>query len=118
LPSNSIFHWAFSNVLQWTNLRALFVGSMADRQRDEVRALFAAVLKRYRASPYCDEDAALDFVDGVVDEAFRRAERTPPGTLRTACCELVWQLLFREPVVYGMPEQPDFAHLSHEALQH
>jgi hypothetical protein len=53
----------------------------------------------------------------VVDEAFRRAGRVPPTSLRTEFCEVVWQLLHTEPVIVGMPPQPDFAHLSYDSLQ-
>jgi hypothetical protein len=117
LNSDNIFHWAFSNIWQWTNLRALFVGSMAGRDREETRALYAQVLRAYQASVYSEDDAPIDFVDGVVDEAFRRAGRVPPAILRTEFCEVVWQLLHTEPVIVGMPPQPDFAHLSYDSLR-
>ena len=117
MPSDNIFHWAFSNVLQWTNLRALFVGSMAGRDRQEVKALYAHVLRAYNASPYSKEDAGVDFVESIVDETFSRAQRIPPASLRTEFCEVVWQLLHNEPVIVGMPEAPDFAHLSSASLQ-
>ena len=117
MSSENIFHWAFSNILQWTNLRALFVGSMVGRDREEVRTLYAKVLRAYEASPYYGDDAAIDFVDGVVDEAFRRAGRVPPSTLRTGFCEVVWQLAQTEPVIIGMPSRPDFAHLSYDSLR-
>lgn len=118
MSSDNIFHWAFSNILQWTNLRALFVGSMAGRDRDETRTLYAQVLRAYQASAYSGDDAAIDLVDGVVDEAFRRSGRIPPATLRTEFCEVVWQLLHTEPVIVGMPPLPDFTHLSYESLRH
>ncbi len=79
--------------------------------------LYAQVLRAYQASAYSEDDAAIDFVDGVVDEAFRRAGRVPPASLRTEFCEVVWQLLHTEPVIVGMPPLPDFAHLSYESLR-
>jgi hypothetical protein len=90
---------------------------MAGRDREEIRALYAQVLRAYQASAYSGDDAAIDFVDGVVDEAFRRAGRVPPTTLRTEFCEVVWQLLQTEPVIVGMPPLPDFVHLSYESLR-
>jgi hypothetical protein len=117
LSSDNIFHWAFSNILQWSNLRALFVGSMVGRDREETKTLYAQVLRVYKASIYSEDDAAIDFVAGVVDEAFRRVGRVPPATLRTEFCEVVWQLLHTEPVIVGMPPLPDFAHLSYESLR-
>lgn len=117
MSSDNIFHWAFSNILQWSNLRALFVGSMAGRDREETRVLYAEVLRAYETSSFSGEDAAIDFVEGVVDDAFSRAGRVPPATLRTEFCEVVWQLLHSEPVIVGMPSLPDFTHLSHESLQ-
>jgi len=117
LSSDNVFHWAFRNLFQWTNFRSWFLGSLADRERSELRSLHALVLTRYRASPSSDEEAALDFVDGVVDEAFHRTERAPLPKLRTDFCEVVWQLLHCDPVIYGMPEDsPDFAHLSYAAV--
>jgi hypothetical protein len=117
LSSDNIFHWVFSNILRWSNLRALFVGSMAGRDREETKTLYAQVLRAYKASVYSEDDAAIDFVDGVVDEAFRRAGRVPPTTLRTEFCEVVWQLLHTEPVIVGMPPLPDIAHLSYDSLR-
>jgi hypothetical protein len=117
LSSNNIFHWAFSNILQWTNLRASFVGSMTGRERRELKELYAQTLRIYNKSPYSKEDAAIDFVDSVVDEAFDRAGRVPPTTLRTEFCEVVWQLLHTEPVIVGMPPEPDFAHLSYDSVR-
>jgi hypothetical protein len=117
LNSDNIFHWAFSNILQWSNLRALFVGSMAGRDREETKTLYAQVLRAYQVSAYSGDDAAIDFVDGVVDEAFRRAGRVPPTSLRTEFCEVVWQLLHTEPVIVGMPPLPDIAHLSYGSLR-
>lgn len=117
MSSDNIFHWAFSNILQWTNLRAWFVGSMAGRERKELQELYARVHRAYKRSPYSKEDAAIDFVDGVVDEAFERAGRVAPATLRTDFCEVVWQLLHTEPVIVGMPPLPDFAHLSYDSVQ-
>lgn len=117
MSSDNIFHWVFSNILRWSNLRALFVGSMAGRDREETKTLYAQVLRAYKASVYSEDDAAIDFVDGVVDEAFRRAGRVPPTTLRTEFCEVVWQLLHTEPVIVGMPPLPDIAHLSYDSLR-
>lgn len=117
MRSDNIFHWAFSNILQWTNLRALFAGSIVGRARQETEALYAQVLKAYNASSYSSEDAGVDFVEGVVDEAFKRAECVPPPTLRTEFCEVVWQLLHTEPVIVGMPDAPDFDHISYDSLQ-
>jgi len=116
LNSENIFHWVFSNVLNWSNFRSFFVGSMAHRHRKEVEELHARVQRRYDRSTFSREDAALDFVDGVVDDAFQRAGRTPSSTLRTEFCEVVWELVFGDPVLYGMPEAPSFRHLSFEAL--
>jgi hypothetical protein len=116
LPSENIFHWAFSNILQWSNLRASFVGSMADRERRELDALYAQVLSAYNASPYSEQEAGLDFVYALVDEAITRAGRTPPESVKAEFFEVVWQLLYSEPVIFGMPAAPDFAHLSYDSL--
>src|ERR1700744_6066914 len=71
-PQN-IFHWAISNLFQWSNLRAAFVGSLVDRERNEVESLYGRVSRAYHASPFSAEYADLDFVDALVDEACRRA---------------------------------------------
>ncbi|MCC8977577.1 ATP-binding protein [Bradyrhizobium acaciae] len=118
MNSENIFHWVFSNVLQWSNLRAFFVGSMANRDRKEVAQLYARVERQYARSTFSSKDAALDFVDRVVEGAFQRADRAPPSAVRTAFCEAVWELLFTDPVIFGMPEPPDFTHLSFDALRH
>lgn len=113
----NIFHWAVSNVFQWTNLRAAFVGSLAERDQGEVRDLYAKVIRLYRISPYCEEYGEIDFVNEVVAQACSRARRIPSVPLRDAMHELVWQLLMTEPVIYGMPDRPDFPHLSVPQLQ-
>jgi hypothetical protein len=115
-PQN-IFHWAISNVFQWSNLRATFVGSLVDRDRDEVKALHRQVSRAYEASAYAEEYAELDFVRELVEEACRRAGRVPSAALQAAMHEVVWRLLTEEPVVYGMPDLPDFDHLSLPQLQ-
>lgn len=114
LPSDrrNIFHWAVSNIFQWTNLRASFVGSLADRDRTEVRILHQRVSDAYDASPYSEELAEIDFVRELVEDATWRAGRVPSIALREAMHEVVWQLLMEEPVIYGMPDRPDFDHLS------
>jgi hypothetical protein len=116
LRSNNIFHWAASNIFQWTNLRASFVGSLIERDRREISALYARVSTAYRASPFSREYVDVDFVDALVADACARAGRDPAPDLHKAMCELVWQLLWLEPVVVGMPDPPDFKHLSFPAL--
>lgn len=117
MSSDNIFHWAFSNILQWSNLRSSFVGSMAGRERRELKDLYTQVQRAYKRSSFSKDDAAIDFVDGVVDDAFHRAGRMPSQSLRTEFCEVVWRLLHDEPVIVGMPEIPDFAHLSYNSVQ-
>lgn len=112
MKSDNIFHWAVSNLFQWNNLRASFVGSLADRERVEFRRLHRKVLSAYKRSAFAHPDAQLDFTDQLVDEACRRARRLPSDLLRTALCELVWQLLGDEPVIMGMPDIPDLEHIS------
>jgi hypothetical protein len=90
---------------------------MAGRERKELRDLYAQVHRSYKRSTYSQDDAAIDFVDGVVNEAFEGAGRVPPASLRTEFCEVVWQLLHSEPVIVGMPCEPDFAHLSYDSVQ-
>lgn len=115
--SRNIFHWAISNVFRWTNLRAALVGSMADRDRKETRDLYASVTRVYHASPFADEDGETSFVIDLVAEVSRRAGRVPGAALQDAQHEVVWRLLMEEPVIYGMPDRPDFDHLSIEQLQ-
>lgn len=115
-PRN-IFHWAVSNVFRWTNLRAAFVGSMADRDRKEARDLYAKVTRAYNASRFADENGATEFVFRLVEEVSIRAGRVPGTALRDAQHEAVWRLLMEEPVVYGLPDRPDFDHLSIAQLQ-
>lgn len=115
--SQNIFHWAISNIFQWSNLRAAFVGSLVDRDRDEVSDLYRRVNKAYESSPYSEEYAELDFVKELVEVACLRAGRVPSSALQAAMNEVVWRLLMGEPVIYGMPEKPDFDHLSLPQLQ-
>jgi hypothetical protein len=119
LPSKpqNIFHWAISNLFEWSNLRAAFVGSLVNRERDEVKLLHGQVRNAYENSPYSEEYAEIDFVTEVVDEACARAGRVPSTALQNAMHELVWRLLMEEPVIYGMPQVPDFDHLSLAQLQ-
>lgn len=114
---SNVFYWALSNLFNWSNLRAFFVGSLADRERRELIELHARVDSAYQASPYSEEYAEIDFIEAVVDEAFQRAERTPGKALRAAACELVYQLLIQEPVIFGMPDHPTFDHASLAAIQ-
>lgn len=115
-PQN-IFHWAISNVFQWSNLRAAFVGSLVDRDRNELRDLHRRVTAAYQASAYAEEYAEIDFVRELVEVACLRAERFPSKALQDAMHEVVWRLLTNEPVIYGMPEPPDFDHLSLTQVQ-
>ncbi len=112
MPSENIFYWAVSNIFQWSNMRAAFGGSVANRDRAALRMLYAHVDAAYRASDFAREFADLDFVDAVVDEASARARKVPAKALRAAMGETVWQLLYDEPLLFGMPDRPDFAHLS------
>ncbi len=82
--SGNIFHWAVSNVFRWSNLRAAFVGSMADRDRNEVFELYRRVTRAYESSPYSEEYGEIDFVQDVVQEASRRAGRVPSLALQAA----------------------------------
>jgi hypothetical protein len=75
LPSENIFHWAISNLFQWSNLRAAFVGSLVERDRVELNALYARVSAAYEASPFSAEYADVDFVSDLVAEASIRAQR-------------------------------------------
>ncbi len=115
-PQN-VFHWAVSNLFQWSNFRAAFVGSLVDRDRHEVTDLYRRVEAAYRGSAYAEEYAEIDFVKELVDVACRRAGRVPAPTLREAMHEVVWRLLMEEPVIYGLPDKPDFDHLSLAQLQ-
>jgi len=109
---SNIFHWALSNLFNWSNVRAFFVGSLAGRERRELIELHRRVEAAYRHSGYAHPDAPIELVEGVVDETFRRAERTPCKGLRDATCEFVYQLLMQEPVIVGMPDAPAFDHIS------
>ena len=113
----NIFFWAVSNLFQWTNLRAAFVGSLVDRDRSETIHLFSSVSSAYAASPFAAEEADLEFIWRLVDEACRRAGRVPTRELESALHELVWRVLTEEPVIFGMPKRPDFDHLSLGQLQ-
>jgi hypothetical protein len=115
-PQNTLY-WAISNLFQWSNARATFTGSLVDRDRGEIDALYRRVIERYAASPYSDEYAEIDFVRELVDEVCRRTGRRPGKALQDAMQELVYRLLMDEPVIYGMPERPDFDHLSLLQLQ-
>ena len=117
MRSENLFYWALSNVFQWSNFRAFFTGSLADRERAELKQLHARVSRAYAASPFSAEYAELDFVDAIVEEACARAERTPARTLRLAMSELTWQLLVQEPVIFGMPDAPDLDQISLPATQ-
>jgi hypothetical protein len=115
-PQN-IFHWAVSNLFQWSNLRAAFVGSLRDRDQQEVQSLYRRISDAYAVSQFNEEYADLDFVRDLVEEASRRTDRTPSALLRDGMHEVVWQLLMQEPVLYGLPERPDFEHLALAQLQ-
>lgn len=117
MPSENIFHWAVSNLFQWSNVRAAFVGSLVERDRAELQALFTEVAVAYELSPFSEEYADVDFVSSLVEEASRRTALQPVEPLRLAMCQAVWQLLCEEPVIIGMPDKPDFDHLSLPALQ-
>ena len=109
---SNVFHWALSNLFNWSNLRAFFTGSLAERERRDLIALQARVAHAYERSDFSRPDADLEFVVEVVDEAFRRAERLPCKALREAACELVYQLLVQEPVIFGTPKVPAFGQAS------
>ncbi|MBX3512054.1 MAG: DUF87 domain-containing protein [Xanthobacteraceae bacterium] len=115
--SRNIFHWAVSNLFQWSNLRAAFVGSLAERDRAELEALYRRVTGAYQVSIFNREYAELDFVRAVVEGACHRTGRSPDADLQDAMLELVWQLLIQEPILYGLPEAPDFQHLSLQQRQ-
>ena len=105
----NIFHWAISNVFQWSNLRAAFVGSLVDRDRVETTSLFSRVTTAYEASPYSEEYAEIDFVRELVEEACLRAGR---------------QILFNIPAVEAAliertksePQQQANGHGGHRAV--
>ena len=115
--SSSVFSWStLRSAFRWSNTHAALVGSYADRERAEMEALYARVNDAHQRSPYADPDAALDFVDEVVAEAWRRAELTPCTLLRGAFLELVWQLLNVDPVFFFMPEPAVYDALSLEDI--
>lgn len=116
MRSNNIFHWAISNIFQWSNLRASFVGSLVERDRGEVAALYARVAAAYRHSPFARDGANLEFAHGLIVEACYRAGRVPTDELYRATRELVETLLRLEPVIFGLPEPPDFAYISFASL--
>lgn len=116
MKSSNIFHWAFSNILQWTNLRAYFVGSLAGRDRKEVRELYARVRRAYNASPYCAEDAAFEFTAKLLDDVFENAGVVASQKIQIAFGNVVWELLHEEPVIFGLPDEPDFNHLSRSSM--
>ncbi|MBI3700540.1 MAG: ATP-binding protein [Afipia sp.] len=117
MKSSNIFHWAFSNILQWSNLRAYFVGSLAGRDREEVRDLYARVRDAYNASPYCAEDAAFEFTESLLEEVFQKAGVVASHKVQIAFGNVVWELLHGEPVIFGLPDEPDFGHMSRGSLQ-
>ena len=112
MKSSNIFHWAFSNILQWSNLRAYFVGSLAGRDREEIRELYARVKRAYNTSPYCEENAAFEFTTSLLDDVFENAGVVASQTIQVAFGNVVWQLLHDEPVIFGLPDEPDFDHQS------
>ena len=91
----NIFYLALLNIFRWSNLRASFIGSLATREyRDTIR-LYNRVLRAYRRSPYFESMSQASSVECLVDDAFRRARRTPCSPLRNAACQFVRQLLNR-----------------------
>ena len=91
----------------WNNLRASLTGSMAERERRELLALYAHVKKAHSRSPYGQEFAELDFIEAVVTEAARRAEVVLPDDFAHGLKEFVYQLTREDPVLFWMPDFPD-----------
>ena len=103
---SSVFAWSsLRAAFRWSNARAAFVGSLADRERVETLELYHRVDTLFRGSRYSDDEAALDFTEEVVAEGCRLAGILPPGALLGALSELVWQLLYAEPIFFGMPDR-------------
>ena len=114
--SSNVFHWAIRNIFNWSNLRAVFVGSLVRRERQELKELYDRVASTYARSAYSEPYAEVEFVQEVVDEAFGRAGRTPCKALHDAACEFVYRLLMQEPVIIGIPDAPDLGHISLPAM--
>jgi hypothetical protein len=111
--SFNIFAWSnFRAAFRWSNTRAFFVGSLAERERTEMYALYARVHDAYQRSPYSDPDGPADFTLSIVQEASDRAGAQPCEPLRDSLHELVWQLLNDDPVFFGMPEPSVLDNLS------
>lgn len=102
----NILGWhSVRSAFQWSNARAFFVGSLAERERADMQALYERVHAAHQRSAYADDDAAIDFVVALVAEANRRARVTPCQSLMDALHELVWQLLSEDPLFFFMPER-------------
>ena len=112
MKSENMFYWAFSQIFNWTNLRAFFSGNLADKELREVREAYAITARLYENSPYADEESPLSFTDEIVAEAARRANKELPEYLRVAFCEAVWGVLHDPPIIFSMPARPKFEALS------
>lgn len=115
-PQNALY-WAISNLFQWSNFRASFVGSLSKREKKELDELLSRVVSLYAASPFSVEYAELQFVEEVVSIALSRADQVASPALLSAMHELTWRLLTDEPVIFGMPSRPDTKHLSIDQLR-
>lgn len=68
-----------------------------------MQSLFDRVQSAHQHSPYANPAAAVSFTEEVVTEGCRRARVVPCAALWDALHELVWQLLDRDPIFFGMP---------------
>lgn len=91
----------------WNNFWAAFSGPMLDRERAELKGLYARVKAAYERSPYASEEAAIDFCIALVDEAAGRAGIALPGDVGLQVMEVVFTLTQEDPVMFWMPVLPD-----------
>ena len=78
--------------------------SPARRERKETVKLYREVKEAFEASPFCDPEAADDFMFEIVEEAGRRAGAKPSLDLLDALFETVRGLLIDEGSLFGWHE--------------
>ncbi|MEJ0019686.1 MAG: hypothetical protein WDN25_24660 [Acetobacteraceae bacterium] len=107
----NILGWSnFRSAFRWSNARAIFAGSLADREQSELYTLYQRVDAAYRGSPYADPNGPLDFTAELVLDACHRVDLIPCAPLIDALRELVWQLLDSDPVFFWMPQASALDH--------